>query len=55
MLARNIRQKAIVIALVSGKSLTTKEAELTERRAIVSSKNLLFSKTFMLKFLNYMK
>ena len=40
MLAKNILQKAIVIALVSGNIRTTKDAELTERRAIINNKNL---------------
>ena len=42
ILAKNILQKAIVIASVSGNIRTTKDAELTERRAMVNSKNLLF-------------
>jgi hypothetical protein len=42
ILAKNILQKAIVIALVSGNIRTTKDAELTERRAIINNKNLFF-------------
>ena len=52
ILAKNILQKAIVIALVSGKIRTTREAELTERRATVSNKNLLFSITGLTILLN---
>ena len=43
MLANNIRQKAIVMALVSGNRRTIKAEELTARSAMGSKKNLLFS------------
>jgi len=42
-LANNIRQKARVIAFVSGRMRTTHAEELTERSATVSNKNLLFN------------
>jgi hypothetical protein len=42
-LANNIRQKARVIAFVSGKMRTTHAEELTERSAMASNKNLLFN------------
>ena len=43
MLAKNILQKARVMAFVSGKARTTQAEELTAKRAIVSKTNLLFN------------
>ena len=43
MLAKNILQKARVIALVSGSMRTTQAEELTAKRATDNKKNLLFN------------
>tara|TARA_B100000700_G_scaffold281248_1_gene331767 strand:- start:966 stop:1124 length:159 start_codon:yes stop_codon:yes gene_type:complete len=42
-LAKSILQKARVIALVSGKNLTTQAEELTASKAMAKRKNLLFN------------